>query len=515
MTLKSKYKEFKKIVEKLSEPYEENPDGSVEYSAIESRQKEVAEKLRGVTTGQPEELFSFIVQHYKDEGDSAYDELKASVSALSMLDGVNDYLCQLALMENAPWYVRVDAIDALNDTKDKEFIRNLIPIVDAKIEEGEIRAAALRALSLNGFDEIMPIIYRLEADEDIEDHWYGAQEKLLAARGCLGDETVLPELIALCYDDWSHRQIQGQVALDAFIENKGGLRPVLAILNPTLSNKSENEGLQLLADKGSTNHIQRWAIDKLSELSGDSAISTYLSKLGDVDWGVSMSACQALCEYNDEISPPLVNVIKNSVQPRDKRLWALATALRVKIAVSPDDYRDLEDIYVPWSFECPEGVRDLLIKEYVPDSEPGTDIRYLIEYELLDDTMKYDEAGLRSNLLSELKKSGLKAKVSDCGRYHGSGGGTFDVFDIGKAQFFLCTLGPYAVDSNIIEYDELGNAMKVDNDKLEKVRSIAESVGVKWLKEDQLGDMLPGLNVYFFGSREPLNLMNLLFYWQD
>ena len=57
--------------------------------------------------------------------------------------------------------------------------------------------------------------------------------------------------------------------------------------------------------------------------------------------------------------------------------------------------------------------------------------------------------------------------------------------------------------------------MKVDNDKLEKARSIAESVGVKWLKEDQLGDMLPGLNVYFFGSREPLNLMNLLFYWQD
>lgn len=49
----------------------------------------------------------------------------------------------------------------------------------------------------------------------------------------------------------------------------------------------------------------------------------------------------------------------------------------------------------------------------------------------------------------------------------------------------------------------------------EVLKLFAEYYGYTVLSEDLLRTQFDGLNVYFFGSREPLDIQDLLFYWQD
>ena len=46
-------------------------------------------------------------------------------------------------------------------------------------------------------------------------------------------------------------------------------------------------------------------------------------------------------------------------------------------------------------------------------------------------------------------------------------------------------------------------------------RAAAEECGFHWIGGDLAGQVVPKLNIYFFGSRDPLSIRDLLFYWQD
>jgi hypothetical protein len=49
----------------------------------------------------------------------------------------------------------------------------------------------------------------------------------------------------------------------------------------------------------------------------------------------------------------------------------------------------------------------------------------------------------------------------------------------------------------------------------EALTQAAEAAGLQIVSDDALQAQFTGLNIYYFGSRESLQVMYLLFYWQD
>ena len=168
---------------------------------------------------------------------------------------------------------------------------------------------------------------------------------------------------------------------------------------------------------------------------------------------------------------------------------------------------------VAWDFNAPASVRTAIIKEYVPQMENGSDIRYQIEHANDVSPAYTSEVVDREKLRSALKSSGLEVtSYQSAGEANRQGGGTYWAIKIGMNDelftVLLSTLGPFAqVDYNSDDKDHVAF--------VERLNAVLSTTDIRLIDRELLSQKVPGLNVYFFGVRAPLTIAELLFYWQD
>jgi len=86
------------------------------------------------------------------------------------------------------------------------------------------------------------------------------------------------------------------------------------------------------------------------------------------------------------------------------------------------------------------------------------------------------------------------------------GSGTYHVIKIGEYRVLISTLGRFAKGYDT--GDGTGGAPAA-------ARRALERAGFRWIDRTDGAILVTGLCVYYFGTREPLQVADLLFYWQD
>ncbi|MFJ9792558.1 hypothetical protein [Streptomyces globosus] len=148
-----------------------------------------------------------------------------------------------------------------------------------------------------------------------------------------------------------------------------------------------------------------------------------------------------------------------------------------------------------------EDVRRAIVHEYVPYCENGTDPRWRLEAICTDPPARPDQEDQLRRATAALTAAGLAPKPPvHCGEAHQQGDGTYHVIEYGAGkELSISTLGPWAGD------------FEGDPD----ARAALESAGFHWMDATTGATRVSGLHVYYFGSRQPMDVHTLLYYWQD
>ncbi|MFF2788770.1 hypothetical protein ACFVT6_18680 [Streptomyces sp. NPDC058049] len=134
--------------------------------------------------------------------------------------------------------------------------------------------------------------------------------------------------------------------------------------------------------------------------------------------------------------------------------------------------------------------------------EERSDPRWRIEAVCTQPPPASDPAERLLRATAALTAAGLAPRPPvSCGEDNGSGDGTYHVIGYGTSDstVFISTLGRFATGD--------------DDDP--DVRRALESAGFRWIDRAVGSTEVTGLCVYYFGSRDPLKVDTLLFYWQD
>ena len=428
--------------------------------------------------------------------------------------GAAEELLQASMNTSFQWYGRVNAINSLNTYCKTSIVRKLLPILDDQFVVGEIHASVITALSLHGVEDVLPRIEKIEKDKEILSSWWDAERHLLAAKARLGVDSILRPLINMSYNDWSHTRKLGADALVKFTEKKEGLEGVLDVLAPFTQGEATENRLKKLLEINESSEIKCWAMDTLVQLKPDDSLDALIASLGSSYWKVAHKACCFLINFHRDISEPLTLLASDTNNTRDIRLWAIASLAIGYNKKSTSYIQDLDRVTVPWQFKCPEVVRNAIIDEYGLAYEPFTDVRYIIESAVAK-RKAFDSENFKEQLIEKLTKEGFSINnVLDCGKWHGSGGGTFYVIDTDNGKFFASTIGPFLTAPNL-EHSTDDTSVKQDCSVMDRLQNIITSLGGLWLEDELLDHEVPNLNVYFFGDRGPLTVRDLVFYWQD
>src|SRR5262249_19018886 len=136
-----------------------------------------------------------------------------------------------------------------------------------------------------------------------------------------------------------------------------------------------------------------------------------LDFLGDDEWLVASGASGILSEViRDPPSVGLSRIAGDTGAPRGRRLWAGYTLLRLGANV-PDEGGQIPDLRVPLPGIVLSTVRDAIVRAWAPDSQPGTDVRWLIEALQLPPAEPTDYSVLIPRLLSSLGAAGLQPQA--------------------------------------------------------------------------------------------------------
>ena len=442
-----------------------------------------------------------------DSYDRYYEIGQLLVRVLDKLDPPGEFLCRLATDDQAPRYVQVSAIKQLAKRHDTRLLEPLLNVVANGAKTGEVRSAALAALAECGFSQALPLVQELDGkSEEQVSSWYGAQASLLQARGQLGDLSALRDLIVLVYDPWWHDSRCGHTGLAALLSRIGGLGSALSALWGPVSEMPLAQQLATVA-RHETGAVRRWALDRLGELNEwGRACELALDFLQDEDWLVASGASSTL--YDKMPDPPseaLAQIAGDAGAPRSQRLWATYTLLRLG-ADLPDGAAQIPDLRVTLPGLVLSAVREAIVRAWAPESEPGTDVRWLIEALQLPPAQQADYSVLVPRLLSSLRAAGLQAESPvDYASVMMQGTSTFDVLTVSGHQLALSGLGPFVAAQDATFPPEW----------LEGCRDAAIAAGWTWLDNAMLETEFSGLNVYYFGDRRPLKIGELLYYWQD
>lgn len=426
------------------------------------------------------------------------------VRILGGLEGAGDRLVQVALDPVTPWYVRREAVTLVGKRQDVSGVRALLPVLEARGTEGEIRGAIVQALVSLVMTEALPVLRRAYAEcQQAGGSWFGGRELLCDALTRLGEGDTLRQQIELAHDPHHLSAERARRTLDELAESDGGLGRILAALDELPPGSNTDHLLYLLrVDSQAT--VRAWALSRLARRGEAAAAPAFLEALGDPDWVVCRAACEVLQEVEYLVEDELRALVYDAGLPPSHRLWAAYTLLRHEPELElPLDSIPGYPIPVPG---LPSELRRTLVGAWVPRSQPGTDVRWLIEERKATEFELPEASSLVDAFADGCRAAGMRiGKIADYAELMQQGTSTFRVVPVDDAAVNLSALAPFA---SMASED-------VEPDLAERVRRIAGASGWTWVDEDLDALVVPGLNIYFFGRREPLSVHDLLFYWQD
>lgn len=469
-----------------------------------------------------EERYPGIIRSIIEDADQfelEYRDYRKLVFALSKAANSEEELFLIASNKKLNWYTRQSAIHAINIAHDLKHIYGLIGVLKDNEDVGEVRKAVLDAITDNDLKDLLPVVQELfnsmKQGEWVLGHWNFADRELLDARGLLGDRTAVKEIIEryyITFSDVVDYEFKPLTADDSNYEFKplillmkslGGLKGMLDEIDNFQTGSLEDR-LKSVAISESNEYVRRWALERMSEINPEFSSPVLVQLLGDKSWTVPYGAYKKLLKLKP--IGLLEAAVTNSHLKPEQRLFAAYTLLNLdeKLPIPINSIPTYPKEIVP---PIPEHIRSAIIRYWVPKSLRGTDIRWLIEEKLLEPKSEYKPI-LIKKFLNEIEKQGLGSfSCKDSGEVMGSSGAsTYCIVKIDEADVCLSYIGPYFSFGNTV-YQE-------DKSILEKIEKIANRIGLYTLG-DEGRIIFPGMNIYFFGDREPLPIADLIFYWQD
>ncbi|MFB6820729.1 hypothetical protein ACFCXA_03945 [Streptomyces virginiae] len=379
-----------------------------------------------------------------------------------------DALARCVADAKQPWWRRAACVEALAGRVPERRVARLIACVQDPDDVSHVRVALLGLLADR--PELLPW---LRHEDRRQDGAYGMAEAVLGARGALGDLTAARALATLAFDPWRRRRETGEAGLDA-LAARHGVQAVLAQLDA-----SRPEG--------------RSTAVRLRDLAGEDVTDA----LADPDRQVAFRAQERLTD------PRRLRGYLAEAPTEEAKLWA-AYALH-RLTEDIDETRRLYEELGRPRVEVTgldEELRTAIVHEYGRWCEEPSDPRWRLEALCTEPPPAGDTAERLRRALAALTAAGLAPKPPiSCGEDNGSGDGTYDVIRYGESgdAVFLSTLGPFAAGE----------------DDRPDVRRALESAGFRLLDDAVRAIQVTDLGVYHFGSRGPLSVDTLVFYWQD
>lgn len=461
-------------------------------------------------------IFAFIQSSDRLEGQHniPYETISLAVHILNHLCAADESLFMAIFQDKAvAWYAHKEALYCLAQRKHIEDWSALENIIKGEHFESRVKADTISLIVSHQRTDLLPVLQ--QQLREVKPHEWDDTEVNHLIFGCaaLGDIKVAPVLLVLTENPWSHRHKNAQKALEALIDFYPSLESLGRDLlqAPELSDDEVWRGLKQQAD----GPMNRWALANAP--ISDAQISDCLAALTHDEWRTRKIASNWLIARKSG-SAALRDVFLSETRNADERSWAAYTLLKSGELRPVDRQLIKEDpatFQVDLGFELPIDVRHSIIGEYTEHSEAGTDVRYHLEF-FLNKRPSYDtDEADRNQLVAALKVEGLQIKkMENVGAFHNQGGGTFWLVQFEDNDKFchlnVSTLGKFV--SFFSQNEEEGGPPSPLH---KKCRAIAETQGFFWVGQNIGEKIVPGLNVYFFGSREPLSVFDLLFYWQD
>lgn len=379
-----------------------------------------------------------------------------------------DSLARCAVDAAQPWWRRRACAQALAGRVPEQRVAELIGCVQDTGDVGEVRIALLDLLADR--PELLPW---LRHEDRIRESSYRVPEAVLKTRAALGDRTAAGALATLAFSPWRHRREIGEAGLDE-LAARYGVEAVLAELGGA---RPEDRSIGV----------------RLRQRAGEDVTGA----LADPDRAVAYRA-QALLTDPEQLRGYLPEA-----PTQEAKLWALYALHRLT-----DDTAETRRLYEALGRPrvevagLDEELRAAIVHEYGQWCEERSDPRWRIEALCTERPSGSDAAERLLRATAALTAAGLapKAPVS-CGEANSQGDGTYDVIGYGEGdgEVHISTLGRFAAGH--------------DDDPV--VRRALETAGFRWIDHAVGSVRVTGLGVYYFGSREPLDVHTLLFYWQD
>ncbi|MFD0342952.1 hypothetical protein ACFVH0_30445 [Streptomyces sp. NPDC127117] len=394
---------------------------------------------------------------------------RADTTALGEHDA--DELAAYAADPAHPWWRRRPCVIALTGRVPEHRVAGLIARIRDPDDVGEVRIALLDLLADR--TELLPWLSHKDRRKESS---YGVPAAILKARGLLGDRSAAGELATLAAQPWPRFRAIGEAGLDALVARYG-------------------TGT-ILADVGEARPEDRiFRVRALHRAGQD--ITTALA---DPDRAVAYNAQSLLTDparIRDYLRP-------GGAPTPEARLWA-AYALH-RLTGDAAETRAIYDSLGRPRVEVDsldDELRGAILQEYGHDCEENSDPRWRVEAICAAPLPPPDEDGRLRRAMTALTAAGLTPEPPvSCGEANRQGGGTYHVIRSGESELSVSTLGRFVTS------DE-------DDRTTRTARTALESAGFRWIDPATAAIRVTGLCVYYFGSREPLNVETLLFYWQD
>ncbi|WP_327381395.1 hypothetical protein [Streptomyces sp. NBC_01207] len=379
-----------------------------------------------------------------------------------------DALAKCAADAAQPWWRRQACAEALAGRVPERRVPRLIACVQDTGDVSHVRIALLGLLADR--PELLPW---LRHEDRQQDGAYGMAEAVLGARGALGDLTAVGALATLAFSPWRHRRETGEAGLDA-LAARHGAQAVLAELDGARP-EDRSTGVRLRHRAG----------------------EDVTDAVADPDRAVAYRA-QAFLTDPERLRGHLAGA-----PTEEAKLWTVYALHRLT-----DDTAETRRLYEELGRPrvevagLDEELRAAIVHEYGQWAEDRTDPRWRIEAVCMQPPPATDTAEQLRRAVAALTAAGLAPKPPvSCGEDNRSGDGTYHVIGYGEndVTVLISTLGPFATG---------------DDDDWD-VRRALESAGFRWIDHAVASIQVTDLGVYYFGSRDPLKVDTLLFYWQD
>ncbi|WP_354637733.1 hypothetical protein [Kitasatospora camelliae] len=370
------------------------------------------------------------------------------------------------------WWRRRACVAALAGRVPERRVEELLVRIRDPREVAEVRIALLDLLGDRA--ELLPW---LRHEDRRQEGAYGLREALLKARGRLGDLTAARELATLAASPWRHVEAAGEAGLDGLVERVGAA----AVLAELGEERPEDRVFRILT---------RYRADE-----------DVTDALADPDRSVAFLA-QRL-----QSDPARLRAYLGEAPTVEAALWAAYALYGLT-----DDAAETRLIHGELGrprVEVPgldEEVRRAIVHAYAPECQRPSDPRWRVEALCTDPPEPPDQEALLARATAALAAAGLDPLPPvHCGDHHQQGDGTYHVIRYG---------GDGGEEEDLVSVSILGPFATGPEDDC-AARPALEAAGLRWIDGETGSVLVTGLHVYYFGSREPLTVDTLLFYWQD